>query len=99
MYAITGITGRVGGALARTLLAASQPVRSVVRDTTRGLPWAECGWEETRSMQRRLVPLRRRESNCARPSAESGNVPWSGGVGSWLICMDPPDTHRWPVQP
>ena len=30
MYAITGITGKVDGALARRLLAASQPVRSVV---------------------------------------------------------------------
>jgi len=31
MYAITG-TGKVGGALARTLLAADQSVRAVVRD-------------------------------------------------------------------
>jgi hypothetical protein len=48
MYAITGITGKVKGALARTLLAASQPVRSVVLDTTRVQPWAERGWEEAR---------------------------------------------------
>jgi uncharacterized protein YbjT (DUF2867 family) len=32
MYAVTGIAGKVGGALARTLLAANQPVRAVVRD-------------------------------------------------------------------
>jgi uncharacterized protein YbjT (DUF2867 family) len=32
MYAITGITGKVGGALARELLATGQPVRAVVRD-------------------------------------------------------------------
>ena len=51
MYAMTGITGKVGRALARTLLAASQPVRSVVRYTTRGQPWAECNWEETRWIQ------------------------------------------------
>jgi len=31
MYAITGITGQVGGALARTLLAANKFVRAVVR--------------------------------------------------------------------
>jgi len=90
MYAITGITGKVGGALARTLLAASQPLRSVVRDTTRGQPWGECGWEETRWIQRRLDRLRRRESNCAQRSGESGNVTLSVGVGSWLICIDPP---------
>src|SRR3978361_2246760 len=36
MYAITGITGKVGGALAATLLAAGRPVRAVVRDATKG---------------------------------------------------------------
>ncbi|UVK41262.1 NmrA family NAD(P)-binding protein [Mesorhizobium sp. AR10] len=32
MYAITGITGKVGGALARSLLAEGLPVRAVLRD-------------------------------------------------------------------
>src|SRR5260221_614498 len=32
MYAITGITGKVGGALARSLLAERLPVRAVARD-------------------------------------------------------------------
>jgi uncharacterized protein YbjT (DUF2867 family) len=45
MYAITGITGKVGGALARTLLTASQPVRAVVRDRGKARPWAEQGCE------------------------------------------------------
>src|SRR5262245_34770753 len=45
MYAITGITGKVGGALARTLLAAGQRVRAVVRDACRGRSWAEKGCE------------------------------------------------------
>jgi uncharacterized protein YbjT (DUF2867 family) len=45
MYAITGITGQVGGALARTLLAAGQPVRAVVRDTGKGQYWKELGCE------------------------------------------------------
>jgi uncharacterized protein YbjT (DUF2867 family) len=31
MYAITGITGKVGGELARDLLAAGQRVRAIVR--------------------------------------------------------------------
>ncbi|NEK55948.1 NmrA family NAD(P)-binding protein, partial [Rhizobium leguminosarum] len=35
MFAITGITGKVGGAVARQLLAAGQPVRAVVRDIKR----------------------------------------------------------------
>ncbi len=45
MYAITGITGKVGGALARQLLAAGQPVRAVVRDAGKGRSWAEKGCE------------------------------------------------------
>jgi uncharacterized protein YbjT (DUF2867 family) len=45
MYAITGITGKVGGAVARELLACGQPVRAVVRDTARAASWAEQGCE------------------------------------------------------
>jgi NAD(P)H dehydrogenase (quinone) len=45
MYAITGITGKVGGALAQTLLSANQPVRAVVRDAGRAQAWAERGCE------------------------------------------------------
>ena len=45
MYAITGITGKVGGELARTLLAAGQPVRAVVRDAGKGREWAAFGCE------------------------------------------------------
>jgi uncharacterized protein YbjT (DUF2867 family) len=45
MYAITGITGKVGGALARTLLAARQPVRAVVRDAAKARHWADQGCE------------------------------------------------------
>jgi NAD(P)H dehydrogenase (quinone) len=36
MFAITGITGKVGGEVARNLLAAGQSVRAVVRDLTKG---------------------------------------------------------------
>jgi NAD(P)H dehydrogenase (quinone) len=45
MYAITGITGKVGGALARTLLAVHQPVRAVTRDSARSQTWASRGCE------------------------------------------------------
>jgi uncharacterized protein YbjT (DUF2867 family) len=45
MYAITGITGKVGGAAARALLAAAQPVRAVVRDAGRAHSWAKQGCE------------------------------------------------------
>ncbi|HVJ42026.1 MAG TPA: NmrA family NAD(P)-binding protein [Dongiaceae bacterium] len=43
MYAITGITGQVGGAVARTLLAAAHPVRAVLRDRAKAASWAEKG--------------------------------------------------------
>jgi NAD(P)H dehydrogenase (quinone) len=45
MYAITGITGKVGGELARRLLAAGEPVRAVVRDETKAQTWAAQGCE------------------------------------------------------
>ena len=45
MYVVTGITGRVGGTIARTLLGAGQNVRAVVRDKANGKPWADKGCE------------------------------------------------------
>ena len=43
MFAVTGITGNVGGDVARNLLAAGQPVRGVVRETRKGEAWAKRG--------------------------------------------------------
>jgi NAD(P)H dehydrogenase (quinone) len=43
MYAVTGITGKVGGAVAGALLDAGQSVRAVVRDEEKGKPWAAKG--------------------------------------------------------
>lgn len=45
MYAITGVTGHVGGAVAQELLAAGAPVRAVVRDPEKGRSWSEAGAE------------------------------------------------------
>ena len=44
MYAITGITGWVGGAVARNLLSKNQSVRAVVRDANKGTAWADRGY-------------------------------------------------------
>jgi uncharacterized protein YbjT (DUF2867 family) len=41
MYAITGITGKVGGTVARTLLSAGHRVRAVVRDADKGRFWSD----------------------------------------------------------
>jgi NAD(P)H dehydrogenase (quinone) len=43
MFAVTGITGKVGAAVARSLLSADQSVRAVVRDRAKGAPWARLG--------------------------------------------------------
>jgi len=45
MYAITGVTGKVGGAVARALLAAGQSVRAVVRNVDKGQVWRNLGCE------------------------------------------------------
>ena len=45
MFAVTGITGQVGGVVARLLLAAGHEVRAVVRDAAKGEVWAKQGCE------------------------------------------------------
>jgi uncharacterized protein YbjT (DUF2867 family) len=45
MYAITGITGRVGGVAGRTLLKEGLSVRAVVRDAAKGIAWKDRGCE------------------------------------------------------
>jgi len=45
MFAITGITGQVGGQLAHRLLEAGLPVRAVVRDAAKGEAWRARGCE------------------------------------------------------
>jgi len=45
MYAITGVTGKVGGAVARNLLEAGLEVRAVVRDARKAAPWSDLGAE------------------------------------------------------
>ena len=43
MYAITGITGQVGGAVAENLLAEGKQVRAIVRNAGKVTAWAERG--------------------------------------------------------
>ena len=45
MYAVTGITGRVGGVVANTLLDAGVSVRAIVRDDTKSAAWKKRGCE------------------------------------------------------
>jgi len=45
MFAVTGITGQVGGVAARTLLDTGLSVRAVMRDAAKGAAWKERGCE------------------------------------------------------
>jgi len=45
MYVITGITGKVGGAMARILRAQGQPVRAVLRNREKAAEWKDLGCE------------------------------------------------------
>jgi len=45
MYAVTGITGQVGGVTGRALLDAGLSVRAVVRDAAKGAVWKKSGCE------------------------------------------------------
>lgn len=45
MFAITGMTGQVGGALAQTLIEQQQAVRAVVRNAQKAASWAARGCE------------------------------------------------------
>jgi uncharacterized protein YbjT (DUF2867 family) len=45
MYAVTGITGQVGGGVARALIKAGHKVRAVVRSEDKGAPWVALGCE------------------------------------------------------
>jgi uncharacterized protein YbjT (DUF2867 family) len=45
MFAVMGITGQVGGEVARSLLAANKQVRAIVRSEEKGAAWAKQGCE------------------------------------------------------
>lgn len=45
MYAITGITGKVGGEVARALLRDGHSVRAILRDPRKGAVWSASGCE------------------------------------------------------
>ena len=45
MYAIVGITGRVGGAIAENLLAQGEQIRAIVRNPEKAARWRDCGAE------------------------------------------------------
>jgi len=56
-YSVMGITGRVGGATARALLAAGKKVRGIVRDPAKAREWEDAGvelvtadWQDTAAL-------------------------------------------------
>lgn len=59
MFAITGITGQVGGVVAQRLIAQGQAVRAVVRSEEKGAPWAARGCEVALAQMHDTEALRR----------------------------------------
>src|SRR5258708_35794008 len=45
MFAVTGITGNVGSVVAHNLLKSGHSIRAIVRDKSKGDPWAKRGCE------------------------------------------------------
>lgn len=70
MFLVSGITGNVGGAVARRLLEEGRPVRALVRDTRKASEWAEKG-----------VDIRQGDLNDALAVAEALN----GVEGAFLM--------------
>ena len=90
MYAITGITGKVGGAVARTLLAADQRVRAVVRDADKGRVWSDLGCEVAIAEMEDAVALTRAFTDVAGvfilPPSNFDPAPgFSGEAAAWLF--------------
>jgi len=65
MYAVTGITGKVGGVVANTLLAAGKSVRAVVRDAAKGAEWATKGCDVALAEMGDVTALTEAFSNAA----------------------------------
>jgi len=78
MFAITGITGNVGGEVARRLLAAHLPVRAVVRDARKAENLAASGCE-----------LRVADIN----DAATLTIAFKGADGVFIL-VPPVSTHR-----
>src|SRR5579871_2183108 len=61
MFLVLGITGRVGGATARHLLAQGRKVRALVRNREKAMTWADQGvelvdgdWNDATTVERAL---------------------------------------------
>jgi len=65
MFAITGITGQVGGVVARSLLAAGKDVRAVVRNAAKGAAWAAQGCAVALAEMDDAAALTRAFAGCA----------------------------------
>ena len=80
MYAITGITGKVGGEIARNLVADGQSVRAVLRDQAKGAAWAAKGCEVAIAEMENAEQLAAVFSSCRRrTSTPSPAIPRRSG--------------------
>ena len=88
MLAITGITGQVGGAVARTLLAAHQPVRAVVRDAAKGRTWADKGCDVAVADMNNAAALPCSVASSRPPISRYPSASSAGGVTLRLNRLD-----------
>ena len=72
MFLVMGITGKVGGATARHLLAQGKRVRALVRDREKAAHWTDQGvelvdgdWNDAAAIERALEGRRRRVCHAA----------------------------------
>jgi NAD(P)H dehydrogenase (quinone) len=65
LYAITGITGKVGGIVARHLLGAGEKVRAVMRDAGKAKEWAGEGCEISLASMNDSAALQAAFAGCA----------------------------------
>jgi uncharacterized protein YbjT (DUF2867 family) len=81
MYFVSGITGQVGGAVARRLLADGHTVRTLARDPNKAADWSKMG-----------VDVRRGDSNDAAAVASA----LDGVEGAFLMMFPAPPTPGYP---
>src|SRR5260370_924371 len=82
MFAITGITGNVGGEMARALLSAKRPVRAVARDARKGGAGGRSGWRVAAAKTTGLITSHLQALDKPVPMVSTGDI---GRVAAGVI--------------
>lgn len=97
MYAVAGVSGQTGAATAHALLAQNLPVRVIVRDEQKGVPWAAIGAEvavadisNVSALKRALIGIQ--SAYLLNPPAYSQADPFSAAVHMAEVFADVVET-------